>query len=172
MAKFGLVGLGGYDIFEGNTYKSHTLIPFLENISKKFKLNKPIVIADSGLLSKNNIKALEQEQYKYILGARIKNESEWVQKKIFEKKFKNGQLRSIKKQDNLRLISGYSEKRAAKDEHKRKRGLQRLNKRIKTGKLTKPNINNRGYNKYLKMDGEILIELDYEKIKEDKKANR
>jgi len=168
-----LVGLGGYaigyDIFEGNTYEGHTLIPFLENISKKFKLNKPIVIADSGLLSKNNIKALEQEQYKYILGARIKNESEGVQKNIFEKKFKNGQLRSIKKQDNLRLILGYSEKRAAKDEHNRKRGLQRLNKRIKTGKLTKSNINNRGYNKYLKMDGEILIELDYEKIKEDKK---
>jgi len=154
-----LVGLGGYaigyDIFEGNTYEGHTLIPFLENISKKFKLNKPIVIADSGLLSKNNIKALEQEQYKYILGARIKNESEGVQKNIFEKKFKNGQLRSIKKQDNLRLILGYSEKRAAKDEHNRKRGLQRLNKRIKTGKLTKSNINNRGYNKYLKMDGEI-----------------
>jgi transposase len=168
-----LVGLGGYaigyDIFEGNTYEGHTLIPFLEKISKKFKLNKPIVIADSGLLSKENIKALEQDQYKYILGARIKNESKEVQKKIFENKFKNGQLRSIKKQDKLRLILGYSEKRAAKDEHNRKRGLQRLNKRIKTGKLTKSNVNNRGYNKYLKMDGEILIELDYEKIKEDKK---
>ena len=50
-----LVGLGGYaigyDIFEGNTYEGHTLIPFLENISKKFKLDKPIVIADAGLLS-------------------------------------------------------------------------------------------------------------------------
>ena len=36
-----LVGLGGYaigyDIFEG-----HTLIPFIESISKKFNLNKPV----------------------------------------------------------------------------------------------------------------------------------
>ena len=168
-----LVGLGGYaigyDIFEGNTYEGHTLIPFLKKISKKFELNKPIVIADSGLLSKDNIKALEQENYQYILGARIKNESEQIKKKILEKGFKNGQLRSIKKQDNLRLILSYSEKRAAKDEYNRKRGLQRLDKRIKTGKLTKANINNRGYNKYLKMDGEILIELDYKKIKNDKK---
>lgn len=168
-----LVGLGGYaigyDIFEGNTYEGHTLIPFLKKISKKFELNKPIVIADSGLLSNDNIKALEQENYQYILGARIKNESDQIKKKIFEKGFKNGQLRSIKKQDNLRLILSYSEKRAAKDEHNRKRGLQRLDKRIKTEKLTKSNINNRGYNKYLKMDGEVLIELDYEKIKEDKK---
>ena len=39
----------------------------------------------------------------------------------------------------------------------------------KTGKLTKSNINNRGYNKYLKMDGEVSITLDYEKFEEDEK---
>jgi hypothetical protein len=54
-----LVGLGGYaigyDIYEGNTYEGHTLIPFLEKMSQKFDLNKPVVIADSGLLSKKNI---------------------------------------------------------------------------------------------------------------------
>ena len=56
-----------------------------------------------------------------------------------------------------------------KDEHNRKRGLERLKKRIKTGKLTKANINNRGYKKFLKMAGEIKAELDDEKINEDKK---
>ena len=29
-----------------------------------------------------------------------------------------------------------------------KRGLKQLEKQLKTGKLTKANINNRGYNKY------------------------
>jgi hypothetical protein len=51
-----LVGLGGYaigyDIFEGNIYEGHTLIPFIEKIAAKFNLEKPIVVADSGLLSK------------------------------------------------------------------------------------------------------------------------
>jgi len=108
-------------------------------------------------------------KYEYIHGERIKNESDRVKNKIFEGTYKNGQLKSVKKQDNLRLILSYSDKRAAKDEHNRKRGLLRLAKRIKTGKLTKTNINNRGYNKYLKMDGEIMIALDEEKIKEDKK---
>ena len=168
-----LVGLGGYsigyDIFEGNIYEGHTLIPFLEKISKKFDLNKPIVVADAGLLSTANIKALQKAEYQYILGARIKNESKQIKNKIFEKEFKNGQLRSIDKQDNLRLILSYSDKRAAKDKHNRKRGLLRLQKHIKTGKLTKANINNRGYNKYLKMDGEIIVNLNGEKIKEDKK---
>lgn len=35
------------------------LIPFIEKIGQKFNLNKPIVIADAGLLSKDNVKALE-----------------------------------------------------------------------------------------------------------------
>ena len=168
-----LVGLGGYaigyDIFEGNIYEGHTLIPFLEKISEKFDLNKPIVVADAGLLSNDNIKTLEKAEYEYILGARIKNEAEQIKNKILDKGFKNGQLRSIVKDDGLRLIISYSDKRAAKDEHNRKRGLLRLNKLIKSGKLTKTNINNRGYNKYLKLDGEIMIELDDEKINEDKK---
>ncbi len=166
-----LVGLGGYaigyDIFEGNTYEGHTLIPFLEQTSKKFNLGKPVVVADSGLLSKENIKALQKGKYKYILGARIKNETKAVKEKILETKLKNGQVKSIKKDDTTRLLVSYSDKRARKDSHNRERGLKRLEKRIKSGKLTKSNINNRGYNKYLKLEGEILVEIDYDKYNKD-----
>lgn len=61
-----LVGLGGYtigyDIFEGKIYEGHTLIPITEKISKKFNLSKPVVVADAGLLSTNNIKELQENQ--------------------------------------------------------------------------------------------------------------
>lgn len=166
-----LVGLGGYaigyDIFEGNTYEGHTLIPFLKKISKKFNLDKPIVVADSGLLSKDNVEVLEKNGYQYILGARIKNESKEIKKEILKIKLKTGKFRSIKKNENTRIIINYSEKRAKKDAHNRERGLKRLEKRINSGKLTKSNINNRGYNKYLKLEGEVSIEIDYEKYKKD-----
>lgn len=166
-----LVGLGGYaigyDIFEGNTYEGHTLIPFLEKISKKFNLDKPVVIADSGLLSKDNIEALQNANYQFILGARIKNESKKVKDKILETKLKDGQTRPIQKDVNTRLIISYSDKRAKKDAHNRERGLKRLEKRIRSGKLTKSNINNRGYNKYLKLEGEVSIEIDYDKFEKD-----
>ena len=62
-----------YDIFEGNIYEGHTIISFLEKTAKKFNLDKPIVVADAGLLSNENIKALEDKNYEYIIGARIKN---------------------------------------------------------------------------------------------------
>ena len=167
-----LVGLDGfaigYDIFEGNIYEGHTLIPFIENIAKKFNLNKPVVVADAGLLSDDNIAALEEMGYEYIIGARIKNESALIKEKILAKQFSDGQIMSIKKQDDIRLIVNYSQKRASKDEHNRKRGLKRLEKQIKKGKLTKSHINNRGYNKYLKMEGDVSIKIDYEKFENDK----
>ena len=167
-----LVGLGGYaigyDIFEGNTYEGHTLIPFIEKISKKFNLNKPVVVADAGLLSNDNIKALEEMDYEYIIGARLKNESKKIKKQILKKQLSDGQMMKIKKKDNIRLIVTYATNRAFKDEYNRKRGLQRLEKQIKAGKLTKSSINNRGYNKYLKLKGDVSIEIDYEKFNNDK----
>ncbi len=168
-----LVSLGGdaigYEIFEGGIYEGHTLLPFIERISKKFNLSKPVLIANAGLLSTDNIKLLEQNDYKYILGARPKNETSEIKHQILETRLENDTYKAIKKDSKTRLIISYSDKRAAKDEHNRKRGLQRLEKQIKSGKLTKSQINNRGYNKYLKMEGEVAIKIDYEKYIDDKK---
>jgi len=167
-----LVGLGGYaigyDIFEGNIYEGHTLIPFIEKITNKFDLNKPVVVADAGLLSKDNINALKDKDYEFIIGARIKNEQEKIKEQLLKKRLEDGQVISIQKQDGTRLIVNYSLKRASKDKHNRNRGLNRLEKQIKKGKLTKSNINNRGYNKYLKMEGDVSINIDYEKFNIDK----
>lgn len=166
-----LVGLGGYaigyDIFEGNTYEGHTLIPFLEKISRKFDLNKPIVIADAGLLSKDNIGALESNGYDYIVGARLKNETAALKSKILASCFSDGTTIRYSKNKATHLVVNYSETRATKDAYNRKRGLTRLEKQVRRGRLTKANINNRGYNKYLKLTGDITIEIDYEKFSND-----
>jgi transposase len=54
--------LGGYaicyEIFEGNIYEGHILITFIEKITAKFNLENPIIVTDSGSLSKANIVAL------------------------------------------------------------------------------------------------------------------
>ena len=57
-----------------------------------------------------------------------------------------------------------SEKRAHKDKRMREKGLARLQKKVKSGKLTKQNINNRGYNKYLRLDGTVDVSIDMAKF--------
>ena len=101
------------------------------------------------------------------MGARPKNESNAIKKQIQETVLKDGQSMVIRKDKNTRLIVAYSNKRAAKDEHNRKRGLTRLEKMVKSNRLTKSQINNRGYNKYLRMEGDVKIEIDYQKFKDD-----
>ena len=156
----------GYEIFEGNIFEGHTLIPVVEKMSHKFKLSKPVVVADAGLLSKANITSLEEQQYEYILGAKIKSESIAIKNQILSAKLKDGDLMMIDR-GHCKLIVAFANNRAKKDAHNRKRGLQRLEKQIKSGKLTKAQINNKGYNKYLAMKGDVSIQIDYEKYEND-----
>jgi len=159
----------GYDIFEGNKYEGKTLMPTIEKYVKRFNITKPIIIADAGLLSKENIEKLEENHYQYILGGRIKNERQEVKEKILALSLSDGALAEIKNANGSRLIVSYSSKRARKDESNRKRGLQRLEKIIASKKITKKQINNRGYNKYLKLRGNLTVEIDYQKYEQDGK---
>lgn len=167
-----LVSSGGYpmayEIFEGNKFEGHTILPVLESFRAKYNLKQLIVVADSGLLSSDNIKDLIVNEYEFILGARIKNEKQYIKNQILQLQLKNSESQVIEKGD-FRLIITYSDLRAKKDRYNREKGLRKLEKQLKTGKLTKSNINNRGYNKFLEMEGEISIKINQEKILEDHK---
>ena len=166
-----LVSKGGYplayDIFEGSQFEGHTLLPVINSFKEKYKLDKLVVVADSGLMSGKNIEQLTQSHYEFIIGARIKNENREIQKQILSLQLKNGQSAVINK-GNLRLIITYSDSRAKKDTYNREKGIRKLEKQIKKGKLTKASINNRGYNKFLEMEGTISLSLNAEKIQKDK----
>jgi transposase len=161
----------GYDIFKGNTFEGHTLMPIIKQIQKKYGFAKPIVVADAGLLSKDNLENLSEQKYEFIIGARIKNESKSIKEEILKKSLdlKNDESFIIQRKDGTRLVITYSDKRAKKDAYNRERGLRKLRQRVSSGKLRKEHINNRGYNKFLALFGEIKVKLDEKKIEEDKK---
>jgi transposase len=127
-----------------------------------------IIVADAGLLSAANINELKHENYEFILGARLKKERKEIQDLIFSTRFKHGESRVLPK-DDLKLVVSYSDDRAKKDAHNRNKGLRRLEQLIKAEKLTKANINNKGYNKFLTMEGDIRVKLDAQKVIDDQK---
>ncbi|MFH1419472.1 MAG: IS1634 family transposase, partial [Planctomycetota bacterium] len=164
-----LIGRGGYpigyDIFEGNTFEGKTLIPVLERIAEQYDVGTPVVVADAAMLSHKNLTALDQEGYPFIVAARIRNETQAMQETIFARcdGLRNGQCVEIKHEYG-RLIVAYSDQRARKDVYNRERGLHRLRKRISSGRLSKEHLNNRGYNRFLKLTGEVTVELDEAKV--------
>lgn len=155
-----------YEIFEGNKFEGHTMLPIIDAFRIKYGLDQLVVIADSGLLSNSNVVELREKGYEFVLGGRIKNEPRHIKQKILELELDHGQSAVIEKGD-LRLIISYSDDRAKKDRYNREKGLKKLERQIRGGKLTKSNINNRGYNKFLRLEGKISVAIDYDKLKQD-----
>lgn len=169
----------GYDIFEGSFYEGHSLIKALNTIKNDYQINQVIFVADSGLLNKENIQLLEDNNYNYILGAREKNTKKEIQAQILDS---NGYepisddmtaKEIILKSENdidgkQRLISCYSKKRAYKDKKDRETNIEKLRKKLAKSKSSKSLISNYGYKKYLTID-DSNIELNEDKIKEAEK---
>ena len=108
-------------------------------------------------------------KYKYVIGARIKSEKKSIREKILSWEKKSGDFYECKREDDERLIVGYSEARAKKDAYNRSRGVERLRKAYGSGKLTKDQVNRRGYNKFLEISKDVQVVISDEKIVEDEK---
>jgi transposase len=162
-----------YEIFQGNTYEGHTLIPTILEVKKKYNINRIVVIADSGLINKANIAALNEAKLEYIIGARLKNSSKKVLKVAFEEdgfvnlnedvKYKI--FKFDKSEDQL--IIYHSIKRAKKDAYDRDLAIKKIKKHVGSsaknklaGVLRKP---------YVSITEDSYINIDEDKLKEANK---
>ena len=166
-----LVSIDGYplaySIFNGSQYEGRTMIPVIDDFVRRFSLTDFIIVADSGLLTRKNIDLLKAAGYKFILGRRIKKECSQVLDWVMSLDKMEERLNETVVNTDERIIVSYSAKRAAKDAHNRDKGVQRLRKAYSSGKVTKQNINRRGYNKLLVIENDIAVNIDQDKIAED-----
>lgn len=156
-----------YCIFNGSQYEGYTMIPVIDDFIQRFSLSDFVIVADAGLMSRRNVKLMEDAGYKYIIGARIHTESAALKEWILNQDRENGKYHEHKYGENGRLILGYSEDRARKDAHNREKGVQRLRKAYASGKITKASVNKRGYNKFLEISKDVDVVISENKIKED-----
>lgn len=100
-----------FNLFKGNTFEGKTLIPFILEIKNKLKIDRFTVVADAGMLSKNNLTELEKNNINYIVASRVKTLN-LVEAKDIAVKLKRKNGKTVRR-DNV--IYEYSTKRAAKD---------------------------------------------------------
>lgn len=158
-----------YSLFNGSQYEARTMIPIVEDFVNRFELKDFVVVADSGLMNKKNLALLETGGYKYIIGARIKNESEQIKQWILSLEKQKGLFHETTKEDNTRLIIGYTDERARKDGYNRDKGIKRLRLAYKSGTITKKDINKRGYNKFLELSENVTVKISEDRILDDEK---
>jgi transposase len=133
-----------YQLFEGNTHDSQTMMPVLKTIKKQFKTDRIIVVADKGLNSGDNIAfntalgdgyvysqsirgasnefkqfVLDDEGYRGNEDFRIKSRVIPTTISVTVGKYKNGKPRKKKIQIDQKQVVYYSSKYAKRSKKKR-----------------------------------------------------
>jgi transposase len=164
-----LVGLcvdqNGYpfdlEYFEGKTFEGHTLAKMINSLKSKYTFQCLTIVADAGMLSKDNLEYLEGKKIGYIVGARLKNLSDELKKEIISQNYQSQSVYETKYQDR-QLIIDYSKDRAKKDQANRDRQIKKLLQRLQK----KQTVIRKS--KYLATIGNNQVTgIDQAKIKED-----
>jgi transposase len=161
----------GYQLFEGNKYEGHTLIPVLSQIKQKYDIDKVIFVADSAMMAGCNTSFLDENGFSYIVGARLKSLPKELKDKILNStnyaQLEDGLSIASFDYNGKRLVVSYSAKRAAKDGHDREAAIASIQKRLSKTKNPKDYLSSYGYKKYIKLSAGTTLDLDDDKIKED-----
>ena len=129
-----------YEVFSGNTFEGHTIIPVVNGFIEKNQVKEFTVVADAAMISRENIRQLTDSKINYIVGARLGNISSNLVREIDENISRVDGSSIRIKTDNGYLICSYSSVRYRKD-------LYEMNKQIDRARLV---IDNPSKNKRLK----------------------
>lgn len=119
------------------------------------------MVADSGMLSSVNTQELEESNFEYIVGARLRNMNSKLKDEIlnpenYQEITPGYQIASFA-YDDKKLIVNYSAKRALKDRSDREKKIEKLKKKLQRSSNPKSYLLNSGYRKYLKIKGDISL---------------
>jgi transposase len=154
-----------FDIFPGNTFEGHTIIPVIKSFILKNKVKRFTVVADAAMISTENIDELKKENIHYIVGARLGNLSNEIFDKIDKKLVREDgkALRLIT--DKGHLICTYSATRYRKDKYEMEKQLLKAQAMVerpskhKKAKFVKANNEHLELNKGLIKKTEKLLGL-------------
>ena len=114
-----------YQVFSGNTFEGHTIIPVVKSFIDKHKVKHFTVIADAAMISTANIEELQKNNINYIVGARLGNlpndTIEAIDKAICREDSKGIRIKT----DNGYLICSYSSTRYRKDKYEMEKQIER-----------------------------------------------
>ncbi len=160
-----------YEFIEGKKFQDHLLLPLVEAFKAKFHTKTMLVVADTGMFLDEHTIGKQEEIYEFVFGIRLKSEDRRLMQQISALKLKNNQTKEIALNQETRLLVSYSRIQAEKESSNRHRGLEKLERAIGSGRLSRKNINNRGYNRYLKPLGKVGVGIDYRRFKQDDKLD-
>jgi transposase len=145
-----------FDIFPGNTFEGHTILPVVKEFIQKNEVKQFTVVADAAMISANNIKELKAEGIHYIVGARLGNLPEPIFEEI-NAKIKREDGKTIRlNTDKGYLICSFSNARYRKDKYEMEKQILKAQTIIKSpSKNTKAKFV-KAQNEELKLNEDLI----------------
>jgi len=150
-----------YEVFAGNTFEGHTIIPVVKQIITRNKVKEFTVVADAAMISNENIIEFRRKEINYIVGARLGNLNKELIDKISERITAEDGKNVRIKTENGYLICSYSSVRYRKDKHE-------MDKQIEKARFIIDNPSKNKRLKFTKTNGETM-ELNHKLIEKTKK---
>jgi transposase len=164
----------GYEVYHGKQYEGHTFSDAITRLKSKYDIDKIICVADTGMMNADNVLEVQDADYEYIFGERLKNISENKQDEILN--INNYQILKVAditsneeieikyyvtEYNGKKLISTYSSKRAAKDKAEREEKIAKAGIFIANPQA----LSKKAKTYYLKKEDKDKYSLDIDKIK-------
>lgn len=135
-----------YEVFSGNTFEGHTMLPMIKSFISKHQAKHFTVVADAAMISSSNVMALQSAGIHYIVGARLGNVSAQVLRKI-DKSLPREDGSTVRLEtDNGFLVCSFSKQRYKKDRHE-------MEKQIIKAKMLMGSPSKNSKVKFLKTEG-------------------
>jgi transposase len=106
-----------YEVFPGNTFEGHTIIPVVKKFIKRNAVKNTTIVADAAMISAENIDQLTKNNINYIVGARLGNLSYKVIDEIDKNVSREDGKSTRINLENGYLICSYSSVRYRKDKY-------------------------------------------------------
>jgi hypothetical protein len=163
------------EMWPGNTTDVKTLIPIVDGLYRRFGIVKVCIVADRGMISRETVDDLDQQGWPYILGARMRRCAEVRDEVLADR----GRFRVVhpKSRDpkepaplkvkevrvhGRRYVVCLNDDEAAKDRADREAIVANLREQLRAG--DKSLVGNKGYRRFLKVEGRGHFAVDDSKI--------
>jgi len=166
------------EMWPGNTADVTTLVPIVQRMRQRFGLRQITVVADRGMVSKATLDAFENSDppVRYIVGVRMRRQKEvslsvlgsrkrWFESVPERRNAKDPSPLKIKEVwvEDRRYVVCLNEEERRKDVYDREAIVAHLKEQLRSG--DKSLVANKGYRRYLKVQGDNHFAIDEEQIK-------
>jgi Transposase DDE domain len=166
------------ELWPGNTADVTTLVPVIERLRRRFRLREVTVVADRGMVSQATLEAFEASKppVGYIVGVRMRRQKEvstavlghrgrWFESVPQRTNSKDPAPLKLKEVwvEDRRYVVCLNEEERRKDAHDREAIVAHLRQQLRRG--DKSLVGNKGYRRYLKVEGEGHFQIDEAQIK-------